>query len=83
MRIQDLKVGMRVQTNDEPAPDLRRQTGIIMALFPDYVMVRLDQPLFGIEEWSFWAESLDSLDPELIAQLEDQKRREAHADKWL
>ena len=83
MRLQDLKPGMRVQTNNNPAPNLHYKVGTIIWINASYVVVRLDYPIYSRTEWSFYAGWLDLVDPQEIERLEDQKKREAHALKYL
>lgn len=54
---------------------------------PSRVMVQLDRPIMSSTNYAFEPNNLKHLDPAQhqarLLQLEDQKRRMAHADKYL
>lgn len=64
------------------------QVGTVIKLERRYVWVRYDHKIGGRDEWKTMIDEHGNvpfmpLDPEEVARIEDQRRREEHADKWL
>ena len=88
MRLQDLKVGQTIRTTNHPslASWIRGYTGTVTRIDRSTIWIAFDPPVHGRNEWSFgWGDDYFALPmtPEEQEAYEDQKRREAHADRWL
>jgi hypothetical protein len=96
MRIDEIKMGQKIRTsnNSDLAGWIRNQTGIVRQVrinafesgVEDRIWITFDPPLNQRDEWFLpliEAYFVPPLTPEEEAALEDQKRREAHADRWL